>query len=94
MTIDDPNATDMPAGWGGYGDEDPNTYEPKLPDGVTFADILAGYDEIVFTTFEPGYFFSDSDFEVRLDNLFISTVPAPASVTLLGLGALVSRRRR
>jgi hypothetical protein len=94
VTIDDPDATDMPAGWGGYGDEDPNTYMPKLPDGVTFGDILAGYDELVFSTYEPGYFFSSTDFEIRLDNFYVSAVPAPASLSLLGLGALVSRRRR
>ncbi|MCK4871207.1 MAG: hypothetical protein KAS72_00630 [Phycisphaerales bacterium] len=94
VTIDDPTSTDLPAGWGGDGDYDPNTYEPCLPPGVTFADILAGYDEIAFTTFKPGWGFSDSDYDVRLDNIFINAVPAPASLSLLGLGALVSRRRR
>jgi hypothetical protein len=92
VTIEDTNATELPDGWGGYGAEDPDTFEPMLPDGVTFADIVAGYDEVVYSTFQPGFFFSTADFDVRLDNIGI-VVPAPASATLLGLAAFLGRRR-
>jgi hypothetical protein len=66
-----PSSTDLPAGWGGYGAEDPVTFEPILPPGVTFADVMASTDELAFTTFEPGYFYGFTDFDVRFDNLFI-----------------------
>jgi len=91
----DPNSTDLPAGWGGYGAEDPNTFEPILPDGVTFADVLSGVDEMVFTTLQPGFFFGFTDHTVGIDNISITrTVPAPSALALIGLGGLVGTRRR
>lgn len=66
-----PASTELPAGWGGYGAEDPVTFEPMLPPGVTFADVMASVDELAFTTYEPGYFYGFTDFDVRFDNLFI-----------------------
>ncbi|MCA9281881.1 MAG: PEP-CTERM sorting domain-containing protein [Phycisphaeraceae bacterium] len=78
VTIDDPQATALPAGWGGYGDEDPMTFEPILPADRTFADVLAGVDEIVFTTLEPGFFFGFTDHTVRIDNISITTVTPPS----------------
>lgn len=69
ITIDNPSSTELPAGWGGYGDEDPDTFEPMLPDGVTFAQILSGYDQMAFTTLEPGFGFIMSQFDVRIDNI-------------------------
>ena len=70
VTID-PTSTVLPAGWGGYGDEDPDTFEPRLPDGVTFADILAGVDEMAFSTLLPGYFFTEEMFDITIDNVTI-----------------------
>lgn len=91
----DPNSAALPAGWGGYGAEDPNTFEPVLPDGVTFADVLSGVDEIAFTTLQPGFFFGFTDHEMRIDNISITrTVPAPSALALLGLTGLVGTRRR
>lgn len=77
VTIEDPNATELPPGWRGYGDEDPNTFEPILPAGVTFADVLAEIDEIAFTTAEPGFFFGQTDFDFTLDNIRIETAGGP-----------------
>ena len=77
VTIDDPASTTLPAGWGGYGDEHPTTFEPILPAGVTFADVLAGVDEIAFTSAQPGFFFGFTDFDLVLDNLSISTTGGP-----------------
>lgn len=95
VTIDNPNSATLPAGWGGFGDEDPNTFEPILPADRTFASVLAGVDEMVFTTLEPGFFFGFTDHTVRIDNISVTTVPAPAALGLLGMAGLsVSRRRR
>ena len=66
-----PSSAELPAGWGGYGAEDPITFEPILPPGVTFADVMASVDELAFTTVEPGFFYGFADFDVRFDNLFI-----------------------
>jgi len=92
----DPSSMVLPAGWGGFGAEDPNTFEPILPDGVTFADILANVDEMAITTILPGFFFTFDDYDVTLDNITISTtsVPAPTALALLGLGGMVGTRRR
>ncbi len=98
VTIADTSATTLPAGWGGYGAEDPVTYEPTLPAGRTFADVLAGMDEIVFTTYVPGMFYGETYFEVALDNITISAVPEPATalMALVGVAALagLGARRR
>lgn len=94
-TTFDPNATDLPAGWAGYGSEDPNTFEPILPPGVTFADVLSGVDEIQFTTLQPGFFFGFTDHTIGIDNISITrAVPGPAALALLGMGGLVGTRRR
>jgi len=69
----DPNSESLPTGWGGYGAEDPNTFEPILPPGQTFASILSDVTEIAFTTFEPGYFYGFSDHTILIDNITITT---------------------
>lgn len=96
VTITDTNATELPAGWGGYGAEDPDTFEPTLPDDRTFASVLAGIDEVAFSTYVPGFFFGFTDFDIGVDNISISTtqVPAPGALALLGAAGLCSRRRR
>lgn len=79
VTIDDPTASALPSGWRGYGADDPVTFEPILPAGVTFADVLAGVDEVAFTTGEPGFFFGFTDFDLVLDNIKIETTGGPFS---------------
>ncbi|HLP83590.1 MAG TPA: hypothetical protein VK157_04510, partial [Phycisphaerales bacterium] len=76
-TTIDPTSATLPAGWGGYGDEDPVTFEPRLPAGRTFANVLASVDKVLFTTAQPGYFYVSGFFDVAYDNIAIST-PAPA----------------
>lgn len=91
----DPSATDLPAGWGGTGDEDPDTFEPRLPPDRTFASILANVEEIRFTSLEPGWFYGFTNFDVQVDNIGIRSVPEPgAAFTAAGLGALLLQRRR
>ena len=95
VTIDNPQSATLPAGWGGSGDINAN-FEPILPAGVTFASILAGYDEIALTTFEPGWFFGFADFDWQIDNITLTTtpIPAPGALALLGVSGLLVRGRR
>jgi hypothetical protein len=96
VTIEDTSSTMLPPGWIGFGDEDPNTFEPILPDGVTFTSLLAGIDVFQLTTFVPGFFFTDANYDVRVGNLSVTTVPLPAGFVLLlsALGAIGLRSRR
>lgn len=90
----DPNSTELPDGWGGFGGET-DLGEPILPDGVSFSDVLSGVDEIAFTTLQPGFFFGFTDHTVGIDNISITrTIPSPSALALLGLGGLVGTRRR
>lgn len=98
VTINNVEAAALPAGWGGYGAEDPVTFEPILPADRTFASVLDSVDEIRFTTFEPGWFFGFTQFDLQYDNITVSPLtnaPEPATL-LLAAGAmpLVMRRRR
>ena len=72
----DPRSTALPPGWQGYGAEDPVTYAPVLPPGVTFRDVLEGVDVVAFTTLEPGMFFGFTDHTFRIDNVTVTRVPA------------------
>ncbi|MDF1809635.1 MAG: PEP-CTERM sorting domain-containing protein [Phycisphaerales bacterium] len=94
VTIDDTASLVLPGGWGGTGDEDPNTFEPILPVGRTFDSVISSVDEIAFTTFVPGFFFGFTNMDLQVDNISISTVPAPSSLALIGLGGIVGTRRR
>lgn len=91
----DPTSSTIPAGWGGYGDEDPITFEPILPANRTFASVLASVDEVRFTTFVPGFFYGFTNFDLRYDNVVVGAgpVPEPASLTALGALMLLKRRR-
>ncbi len=73
VTIDNPDSETLPDGWRGFGAEDPVTFEPILPPGVTFADILAGVDQVVYTTLEPGFFFGFTDHDIAIDNISVTT---------------------
>jgi hypothetical protein len=100
VTITDPSSTTLPSGWEGYGDEDLSA-NPILPPGVTFADVLAGVDEIAYTTLQPGWAFGSTDFNLVIDNVSIDctsevwvdlgggTVGANGPDTLVGTGTLV-----
>jgi len=68
----DPNATELPIGWGGFGGSD-DANGPVLPDGVTFADIVSNVDEVVFTTRVPTEFYLLNFFEFSVDNFSITT---------------------
>ncbi len=93
VAIEDPTATDLPPGWIGFGDEDPNTFEPILPAGASFASVLASVDEFRITGAVPGFFFTNAFWDVQIDNISV-TVPAPATGMLLATGLLAMRRRR
>ncbi len=93
VTVADPTQTTLPPGVIGFGDQDPNTFEPILPPGATFATVLAGVDEFQVTTFVPGFFFTDANYDVRFDNIFVS-VPEPTCGWLVMMGGLVLLRHR
>ncbi|MEX0876977.1 MAG: GC-type dockerin domain-anchored protein, partial [Phycisphaerales bacterium] len=81
----DPTSTTLPDGWGGYGGSD-DADGPVLPDGVTFADILANVDEVVWSTFDPEEFYLFAFFDVLVDNFTITRGAAcPADLNGDGL---------
>ncbi len=82
----DPSSTDLPEGWGGFGGDDDRD-GPVLPEGATFADIVANVDEIVFSTFDPEEFYLFAFFDVAVDN-FAITRDAGCPVDLNGDGTL------
>jgi hypothetical protein len=94
VSVANPAQAALPPGWGGTGAEDPNTFEPILPPGRTFANVLASIDEIVFTTFKPGFFYVDEYIDVAVDNISVNFVPEPASLGALGLTACAAATRR
>jgi hypothetical protein len=102
VTIDDTSASALPNGWGGFGGDDTETDGlPTLPPGLKFSDVLGGVDELVFTTYVPGYFYGWTAYDVAFDNISLVTaadVPEPGSMALLagGLGmlGLAGRRRK
>lgn len=90
-----PMGENLPIGWGGTGDEDPETFMPRLPAGVTYGDILRNVDEFRVSTYEPGFFYGLNFWEFGWDNVNVSVVPAPSTVFAMGsLGVLSIRRRR
>jgi hypothetical protein len=98
VTIDDTSVIGLPSGWGGYGAEDAQG-NPFLPSDRTFASVLAGVDEVAFTTFVPGFVYGFTYFDVAVDNISISPVPEPAQGGMLlaglaGIAALARRRAR
>ncbi len=97
VTIDDTSAIGLPSGWGGYGAEQADG-TPYLPTDRTFASVLAGVDEIAFTTYKPGYMYGFTDFDVAVDNISVSAVPEPGTYAMLaaglGLIGVVARRRK
>ncbi len=89
-----PIQNDLPAGWGGTGDEDPVTFEPRLPQNRSYLSVLQSVDEFRLTTFEPGYFYGFNFWEMGFDNVNVSRVPSPASAGLLAIAGLAAARRR
>lgn len=93
VDIANTSAAALPAGWGGYGDEDPNTFEPILPAGRTFASVLASVDEVRFTTYQPGFFYGFTAFDMQYDNAFVVT-PEPTTLMLAAAALPMLKRRR
>jgi hypothetical protein len=75
-SVTDVMSDELPAGWNGAGDEDPVTFEPILPAGRTWTNVLQGIDRIEFTTFVPGWFFGFTFFNLSIDNVSIAPVPS------------------
>jgi hypothetical protein len=95
VAVSDPTQATLPQGWGGTGAEDPVTFEPRLPPNRTFASVLSSVDEVVFTTFKPGFFYIDQYFDVSVDNIRVDFVPEPGAGGLISAGLLaISFMRR
>jgi hypothetical protein len=86
-TIANPLQTTLPAGWGGTGDEDPRTFEPRLPPARTFVSVLRNAEELRFTTMVPGWFYAFTNFDIQVDNISIGTVPPGGSCPPPACGA-------
>lgn len=71
VTIENPMSEELPTGWIGRGDEDPDTYGPILPEGATFASVLASVDEFSITGSVPGWFFGHAYWSVLIDNITV-----------------------
>jgi hypothetical protein len=89
----DPNSEELPAGWQPYGAED-SEGNWVLPRDVTFADLISGVDEVVIHSAELGFFYAFTNFDLAIDNITLRAVPAPGSLALLGVPALLAGRRR
>jgi hypothetical protein len=77
-SVIDVNGDALPPGWNGAGDEDPMTFEPILPAGRTWANVLQGVDRVEFTTAVPGFVYGFTNFDVSIDNVRIEPLPASA----------------
>jgi hypothetical protein len=72
--LPNPTLTTLPPGWGGTGDEDPDTFEPILPPGRTYANVLAHVEDVRLTTFRPGWFYIANFWQVGFDNIRIESL--------------------
>ncbi|XHC26799.1 MAG: GC-type dockerin domain-anchored protein [Phycisphaerales bacterium] len=86
--IDNVNDTELPAGWGGTGDEDPDTFEPILPENRTWTDMLQSIDEVQFTTFVPGFFYGFTNYDFEVDNITITPLEPDCPADVDGSGTV------
>jgi len=89
----DPNSAVLPEGWRAYGAED-KFGNWTLPQGVTFAELISGVDEIVIHSAELGFFYPFTVFDLSIDNIMLRNVPSPGTLAVLCAPALFARRRR
>jgi hypothetical protein len=97
-TIADTSSNTLPAGWFGAGGVD-GSYHSVLPHGQTLNRLLRDVDEVVLSTFVPGYLTGvEAYFDITVDNIAISAVPEPSQWGMmaagLGLLGLTARRRK
>lgn len=76
----------LPAGWGGTGDEDPNTGDLRLPAGMTYASVLSRVDEVRVTTMVPGFMYGGNWYEAGWDNLLVESLGSSCGADFNGDG--------
>jgi hypothetical protein len=70
--IPDITSDEMPDGWRGYGGPEDQYYRPQLPPDRTFADVIAGADEIWITSLNLDYFYQLTFVhDLNIDNIRI-----------------------
>lgn len=89
----DPNSAELPLGWQAYGAED-DQGNWTLPQGVSFADLISGVDEVVIHSAELGFFYPFTNFDLMIDNITLRAVPSPGTLALLGMPLVLGQRRR
>jgi len=64
--------------------------------GVTWNDIVTSADIVEFNYLKPGFFAIFQQWNTGADNISVTSIPEPATVSLTGLigAALIARRRR
>jgi len=84
--------TTLPAGWKGGSPDDPENFRP----GVTWNDIVTSADIVEFNYLKPGFFAIFQQWNTGADNISVTSIPEPATVSVTGLmgAALIARRRR
>ena len=76
IDIADPATTELPAGWSGFGGPETPYAEPQLPPDRTFADVMAGIDEVQFHTWKPGWSYGIRYlYDIDFDNITIKELP-------------------
>ena len=90
-SLDAASAT-LPSGWSGGSYADYTNFNA----GYTWNDLVQHVDQVQFSLLTPGWFAIFQQWTVGADNVTVTTapVPEPATLTALGLGAILAFRRR
>lgn len=69
-TLFNPQASELPQGWFGTGDED-RLGNPKLPQGISLREVLENISTLSFNTLVPGNVYGYTNFKLKIKNIRI-----------------------